>query len=345
MRRFFLFCFVCLTVVSCGNKSDVRCFEAMNTFMTVRSYGKNCAVADALVQKKMEEYERKLSVTDDGSLLFRLNKNPEEGIILEEEIFNLIGFTLCMAEKTSGALNPVLYPVTRAWGFTSEKYRVPEAGEISALLKLVDYRKVLVYGAESSESADGFRISMGKGMMMDLGAVAKGFAGDRAVEILSENGITSALLDLGGNIQALGGKPDGTPWAVGIKNPWGGEPVCGLRIKDCAVVTSGGYERFFTDEKGKRYIHIFDSRTGYPVENDIAAVTVICRSGLYADSLSTALFVMGFERAVEFWKASDDFDFVLLTNGKEIFYTEGLKDKIFLMPENASCIEKIEQCD
>lgn len=340
MKRFFEVCFVCLAFVSCGIKSDVRSFEAMNTFMTVRSFGKNSVAANSLIQNRMESYERMLSVTNDGSLLFRLNENPEEGIVVDGEIFKLVDFALCMAEKTSGALNPVLYPVTKAWGFTSEKYRVPEEKEISALLEVVDYRKVNVSVTSDSEINDGFRIRMDKGMMMDLGAVAKGFAGDRAVEILSENGITSALLDLGGNIQALGGKPDGTPWSVGIKNPWGGEPVCGIRIKDCAVVTSGGYERFFTDEKGKRYIHIFDSRTGYPVENDIASVSVISSSGLYADSLSTSLFVMGFEKAVSFWKSSGDFDFVIIKNSKEIFYTEGLKDKIFLMTENASCIEK-----
>ena len=340
MKRFFEVCFVCLAFVSCGIKSDVRSFEAMNTFMTVRSFGKNSIAANSLIQNRMESYERMLSVTNDGSLLFRLNENPEEGIVVDGEIFKLVDFALCMAEKTSGALNPVLYPVTKAWGFTSEKYRVPEEKEISALLEVVDYRKVNVSVTSDSEINDGFRIRMDKGMMMDLGAVAKGFAGDRAVEILSENGITSALLDLGGNIQALGGKPDGTPWSVGIKNPWGGEPVCGIRIKDCSVVTSGGYERFFTDEKGKRYIHIFDSRTGYPVENDIASVSVISSSGLYADSLSTSLFVMGFEKAVSFWKSSGDFDFVIIKNSKEIFYTEGLKDKIFLMTENASCIEK-----
>ena len=340
MKRFFEVCFVCLAFVSCGIKSDVRSFEAMNTFMTVRSFGKNSVAANSLIQNRMESYERMLSVTNDGSLLFRLNENPEEGIVVDGEIFKLVDFALCMAEKTSGALNPVLYPVTKAWGFTSEKYRVPEEKEISALLEVVDYRKVNVSVMSDSEINDGFRIRMDKGMMMDLGAVAKGFAGDRAVEILSENGITSALLDLGGNIQALGGKPDGTSWSVGIKNPWGGEPVCGIRIKDCAVVTSGGYERFFTDEKGKRYIHIFDSRTGYPVENDIASVSVISSSGLYADSLSTSLFVMGFEKAVSFWKSSGDFDFVIIKNSKEIFYTEGLKDKIFLMTENASCIEK-----
>lgn len=340
MKRFFEVCFVCLAFVSCGIKSDVRSFEAMNTFMTVRSFGKNSVAANSLIQNRMESYERMLSVTNDGSLLFGLNENPEEGIVVDGEIFKLVDFALCMAEKTSGALNPVLYPVTKAWGFTSEKYRVPEEKEISALLEMVDYRKVNVSVTSDSEINDGFRIRMDKGMMMDLGAVAKGFAGDRAVEILSENGITSALLDLGGNIQALGGKPDGTSWSVGIKNPWGGEPVCGIRIKDCAVVTSGGYERFFTDEKGKRYIHIFDSRTGYPVENDIASVSVISSSGLYADSLSTSLFVMGFEKAVSFWKSSGDFDFVIIKNSKEIFYTEGLKDKIFLMTENASCIEK-----
>ena len=183
-------------------------------------------------------------------------------------------------------------------------------------------------------------------MQLDFGAVGKGYAGDRAAEILKKNGIKSAILDFGGNIQTIGNKPDGSAWTVGIKNPWaaaeGGNAVaCGVKIRDKAVITSGGYERFFIGEDGKKYIHIFDGKTGRPVENDLESVTIICEKGLYGDALSTSLFVMGKEKAVQFWKENRDFDFILITKKRELLCTKSIKDemKIIFDFENISIVE------
>ena len=174
-------------------------------------------------------------------------------------------------------------------------------------------------------------------MQLDFGALGKGYAGDRTVQFLKDKGITSALLDFGGNIQALGTKPDGSLWTIGIKNPWNDESnssvICSLKISDKAVVTSGGYERFFIGTDGKKYIHIFDSKTGCPVQSDLESVSIVCPSGLYADALSTSLFVMGKNQAIAFWKQHQDFDFILLTKDKEMLYSEGLKN--FLNPPDS----------
>lgn len=341
MKRFFVCCFVCLLFVSCGRKSDSLSFQAMDTFMTVRSYGRNCRKANRLARKSLLECEDLISTTKENSLIYMLNEEPEKGVKTGVEICGLVDFSIKMAERTYGALNPVLFPVTRAWGFTSGNFRIPDEQEIEELLKLVDYRNIKIEPAEDSAEKAEFRISMKAGMMMDLGAVGKGFAGDRVLKMLSLAGIESAIIDLGGNIQVLGNKPDGSPWTVGVKNPWGGEPVCGIKVSDCAVVTSGGYERFFEGEDGRRYIHIFDGRTGCPVENDLAAVTAVCASGLYADSLSTALFVMGSEKAVSFWRENRDFDFVIIKKDAAVLYTAGLKGKIFFTAGTpaAVCVE------
>jgi thiamine biosynthesis lipoprotein len=164
-------------------------------------------------------------------------------------------------------------------------------------------------------------------MELDFGAIGKGYAADKAVEILKSNGIKSALLDFGGNIQAVGKKPDGSLWRVGIKNPWEGGAAAALSVESKAVVTSGGYERYF-EKDGVRYIHIFDPKTGCPSNSNLESVTIVCESGKYADALSTALFVMGKEVAIDFYKANTDFDFVLVTKERELIYSAGLSSFI-----------------
>lgn len=344
----FVFCSGFLFSCRSESKSSVQ-FRAMNTYMSVTSYGKKASEANRKVRERIESLEKYFSVTIPESEVYRINESSENQIeIIHDETKNLLEFSLGIAEKTDGALNPCLYPVIKLWGFTQGEYRVPSESEIKDALKKTDFRvlKILESGTEIQKNAENFfsedafafhSVPAGKryflrknpGMMVDFGAVAKGFSGDEALKILEENGIKSALLDLGGNIQVLGAKPDGSEWNIGIKNPWeAGNPVCGIKLKDKSVVTSGGYERFFFDENGKKYIHIFDSSTGFPVENELESVTVIADSGLYADSLSTSLFVMGTEKASGFWKKSRDFEMVLITKDARLFYTSGIKDKI-----------------
>ena len=161
---------------------------------------------------------------------------------------------------------------------------------------------------------------------MDLGALGKGWAGDEAIAVLRKYGVSSALLDLGGNVQALGSKADGSAWRVGIVMPEDQTNFCVLDVRDAAVVTSGNYERFFTADDGAVYGHILDPRTGAPVENGLKSVTVIGAEGKKCDALSTALFVMGRDAAIEHWRTYGDFDMVLLTEENEVYITEGLRD-------------------
>ena len=148
----------------------------------------------------------------------------------------------------------------------------------------------------------------------------------RPHSVLRKYGVSSALLDLGGNVQALGSKADGSAWRVGIVMPEDQTNFCVLDVRDAAVVTSGNYERFFTAGDGAVYGHILDPRTGAPVENGLKSVTVIGMEGKLCDALSTALFVMGRDAAIEHWRTYGDFDMVLLTEENEVYITEGLRD-------------------
>lgn len=298
-------------------QDDVITFSAMNTIMKIKTSGKGNAArkANQEVENAIVTLENLISTTKETSEVWKLNHNQGEMISVSADTVELATFSLKMAEESFGALNPCLYPVIKEWGFTTEEYKVPSPQVISELLNHTDYTKVKI-----SENA----ISLEKDMMLDFGAVGKGYAGDRAICILREKGIESALLDLGGNIQVLGAKPDGSEWKIGIRNPWGGEAVAAVFVKDKAVVTSGGYERFFIDENGKKYIHIFNGETGYPVENDVSSVTIVCDSGLYADALSTTLVVLGKEKAIDFWKSHKDFDFIMLLEDKTLITTANL---------------------
>ena len=145
------------------------------------------------------------------------------------------------------------------------------------------------------------------------------------------HGVKSAILDLGGNVQTIGSKPDGTAWQVGLQNPWGEGAVAALKIKNEAMITSGGYVRYFTGDDGKKYIHIMNGITGRPVENDIVSSTIVTETGTYADGLSTATYVLGKEKSIELWKKHKNFEMILLSPDKSICYTKGLEGKIDLL--------------
>jgi len=166
-------------------------------------------------------------------------------------------------------------------------------------------------------------VTVGEGMQLDLGSVAKGYTGDRVTDLFRNAGVTSAILNLGGNVQTLGAKPDGKPWRVAVNDPLGNGYAGVIEVADKAVITSGGYERYFVED-GTVYRHIIDPADGYPVDNGLLSVTIIGDEGVLCDAFSTALFVMGADRAAEFWQTSDDFEAILLTEDGEILVTEGI---------------------
>lgn len=352
VRHFvFFYFFMILFFTACSQKQETTSFTAMNTYMTVKSYGRSAKAANLQVQNEIERLEKILSTMIDGSDVYRINTSKAETdgfskIPVMPETTYLIQKSLRFYEMTEGSFNPALYPIIKEWGFTTGDYKVPSEEKILSLLKYTDFSKIeiseklqsappldsiLQVNHDKAGQATASILTCPAGMQLDFGAIGKGYAGDCAIRLLKDNGVKSALLDFGGNIQVLGTKPDGSDWTVGIKNPWGGEPVAAVKLRDACMITSGGYERFFTGDDGKKYIHIFDGATGRPVENELESVTIICRQGIYGDALSTSLFVMGLDKAIEFWRCRDgDFDFVILTKDKGVVYSAPLKDSISL---------------
>jgi len=306
--------------VSEEQQAEVQ-FFAMDTYITFSAYGENAQEYLQQAQAQILQLEKKWSVTEADSDIYKVNHSSGKSVAVSEETKELLSFALQMAEKTDGALEPTIYPVLSAWGFTTDKKRVPEKSEIVQLLEKVDFRKI---------SLEGNEIRLEPGMMLDIGAVGKGYAGDTVIGLLKEKGITSALLDLGGNIQTIGKKPDGSDWQIGLQDPESDGSLGVLSISDRAVVTSGNYERYFTGEDGKIYGHIINPETGYPAESGLLSVTVIAQEGKLCDALSTSLFVMGLDRAVNYWREHQNFEMILITEDGEIHLTEGIKDQFVL---------------
>lgn len=318
-----------LTLCGCTEKKtdpepESAEFFAMDTYITVTAYGDKSALSEA--ENRVKELEKLLSVTDENSEIYALNHGSS--VELSSDTKNVISFALDMADATNGALEPTIYPVLKAWGFTTNNYRIPEPDEISQLLRNVGYERVNI--TDNS-------LSLPKDMELDLGAVAKGYAGDEAIKVLKEHGVTSALINLGGNVQTVGTKPNGDLWRVGLKAPWSDGNIGVLEISDSAVITSGNYQRYFTGADGKKYHHIIDKSTGSPAESGLTSVTVVGREGKMCDALSTALFVMGADDAIEYWRHNDNFEMILITNKNEIFLTEGLESSFVLLDEYSDC--------
>ena len=299
------------------NEKVSRSVFAMDTYMTLTAYGDNAGEALDAAVVRIQELEAKWSVTDSGSEIYKADRSSGQPVAVSAETAELVAFGIDMNNKTGGALDISIYPVLKEWGFTTGSYKVPTDERIAELLENVGASRVTVSGSE---------ITVPEGMMIDLGSVAKGAAADKVCEQLREAGVASALLDLGGNVQAVGSKPDGSKWKIGIRDPHGEGTVGTLSIENKAVVTSGGYERFFT-ENGKTYHHIMDPSTGRPAESGLLSVTVVGESGRYCDALSTSLFVMGAEKAEEFWRNENKgFDYIIITEDAGLLITKGISD-------------------
>ena len=326
MKRLFALCLAFVLLSGCTPASTQAApawentFFAMDTVMNVRIYaGGNGALLEA-AGDRVRELEGLLSVTDGDSEICALNRGGHAA--LSGDTAGLLSCALELCERTGGALDVTIYPVLRAWGFTTGEYTVPDGNTIEELLSRVDYTRVALDAAAGAAS-------LPDGVEVDLGAVAKGYTGDVLSGLLKVNGVESALLDLGGNIQAIGSKPDGSPWRIGVRDPEGDGNIGVVTVTDQAVVTSGGYERYF-EQDGVRYWHIIDPATGVPARSGLLSVTVVGDSGLLCDALSTALFVMGLDGALAHWRAYRDFEAVFVCEDGSVTVTAGLEDSFTL---------------
>mgnify|MGYP004601463111 FL=1 len=298
-------------------------FFAMDTMMDFTIYGESGLIDQS--ESLIASLESLVSVTDEHSDIYAIDHTGSGS--LSGNAAELMEQALELCRRTGGALDISVYPIVRAWGFTTGSYQVPDEETIQSLLPLVDYTQI------QYDAATGV-VTLPEGMEIDLGSVAKGYAGQLAAQMLREHGVQSALLNLGGNVQTVGAKPDGSPWQIGIKDPQGEDAMMVLSVEDQAVVTSGGYERYF-EQDGQTYWHIMDPSTGHPADSGLISVTIVGDEGVVCDGLSTALFVMGLEKAADLWAQSGDFEAVFVTTSGEVYITEGLRDRFALTEQYA----------
>ena len=303
-----------LLLSACGKaEAATKTVFAMDTVMELTIYGDEAALSD--MESELHRLESLFSVTDPDSEIYAANQAGHAA--LSDETAALLRSALSLCARTDGALDLTIYPVLCAWGFTTGVYAVPSTETLTALLPAVDYRRVHL---ETDPSA----VRLDPDTQLDLGSVAKGYAGERLAALLRARGVDSALLNLGGNVQTVGTKPDGADWRIGIRSPGSDGTLCILSVQDKAVVTSGGYERYF-EQDGQLYWHILDPFTGCPAHSGLQTVTVVGDSGTICDGLSTALFVMGLDRAAALYRQSNDFEAILLTDDNVLYITEGLQ--------------------
>lgn len=304
---------------------------AMDTYMEFTAYGKNSEKAVDAAIEEVQKLDAMLSAENSKSEVYALNE--QGNLQATDDLAELILRGKEIYQETDGLFDDTIYPVMKLWGFPTGNYHVPTAAEVQKKLALVDGNKVEIQTRDSDEKGRDSKekvkfVTLGADQQIDFGGIAKGYTGQKLAELFQEYGVSSALVSLGGNIQAIGTKPDGSSWKVGIRDPKGGQQdyIGVLSVENQAVITSGGYERYF-EEDGKTYIHIINPRTGYPADGDLLSVTIVSRDGTLADGMSTALYIMGYEKACQFWRQHrEEFNVILVTDDGKIHISENLKE-------------------
>jgi thiamine biosynthesis lipoprotein len=302
-RRALMDTYVSLTVVADSKEEANNAME--NAFSSIKEFGE------------------RISFFSENSELSEINRNAGiRKIVVSAQTFDVIEKALYVSNKSGGAFDPTIGPITRLWDFHAKIK--PDPGKIKRKLPLVNYKNVLI-------DKDNLSVFLKeKGMLLDLGGIAKGYAADLAADSLRKGGIEAGLVAIAGDIVTFGLKPDASPWNIGIKNPRqknsSDEIAKKIRLTDRAISTSGDYERYFLSN-GNRYHHLLDPTTGYPV-NNFRSVSIITERGVLTDSFSTAVFVLGPEKGISLVKEMG-MDAVFIDNDGTITVTEGLEGTLF----------------
>lgn len=292
MKRYFACLLTLMLLPSVGCRTESASHSAAgfacDTVITVTAYAPQETVDATL--KICTDYDRVFSKTVDGSDVWNMNHAEGASVEVQPETASLLGLAVEIGAASDGAFDVSIAPASALWDFLADDPALPDGDALSSAAAKVDYRNIEI---------DGNTVTLKNGAEIDLGGIAKGYIADRVAEYLRSQGVTSACINMGGNVIVIGSKPDGSPWTVGVRDP-NGTPensAAVLELSDSAVVTSGVYERGF-DLNGVRYHHILDPKTGWPVQNGLASVTIVGERSDLCDALSTACFVLGEQRSV-----------------------------------------------
>lgn len=319
-KKTFIFLYIVLFsfFIGCGNSPEKISKSGFyfDTVITVTLYDKKYEPLLEDCFKLADTYEQYFSATRSDSDVSKINTAGGRPIEVHEETMELIQKGLYYSQVSGGGFDITVGNLTSLWDFTQEKPAVPKDSDIQNAVASIDYRNVEVSGNTVSLKNPQTHI--------DLGGIAKGYIADKMKEYLMEQGVTEGIINLGGNVLCLGEKTDGA-YRIGVQKPFDmeGTPLLALEISDKTVVTSGVYERCFTLED-KLYHHILNPASGYPYDNHLISVTIICKNSVDGDGLSTACFSMGLEKGMEFIENLSDTEAVFITEDNELHFSSGM---------------------
>ena len=314
-----------LPLTACGSASamEQKQIFAMDTIMTLTAYGKHAEEGLNAAASVINSMEALLDPELPTSTTYAINHAEGANVVINAQIAKMLSTAKTVYELSDGALDLSIYPVVKLWGFVDSRYYVPLNEEISAQLVRKAFDKMVLTSYPATGS---YSVSFPAGTEISFGAIGKGCAAENAISAMRQAGVESGIISLGGNVQTLGLKPDGSKWTVAVQDPnntasWVGT----VKVGETAVVTSGSYQRFFEFD-GNTYHHIINPQTGGPANNGLLSATIICEDGTLADALSTTMFVLGETRALNYWRQHGGFEMILITKSKQVICTKGLID-------------------
>ena len=293
----------------------------MGTVCTIKIYDKPYEDTFNKAFNRLKDIEKKMTINDKNSEVDMINlKSGEARVKVSKDTYYVIQKGKYYSELSKGGFDISIGPLVKLWGIGTENARVPKESQINKVIPLINYKNILL------DDKNYTVMLKDKEMIIDLGGIAKGYAADEVKRILEENGVKKAIINLGGNVLVVGEKEKDTPWVVGVQNPdkERGDYIGTVEVKDKTVVSSGIYERYF-EKDGKRYHHILDRKTGYPVFNSLASVTIITDKSIDGDALSTSVFSMGLDKGMEFVKSLKSVEGIFITKDSEVYITDGLR--------------------
>ncbi|MBW9155843.1 FAD:protein FMN transferase [Clostridium sp. FP2] len=294
----------------------------MGTVCTIKIYDKSSTKVLDSAFKRIREIEDKMSINKEASEVIDINNAAgEKPIKISDGTVEVLKEGLKFAGLTGGKMDITVGPLVKLWGIGTDAARVPSKGEIQEKKALINYKNLIL--DEKNKTA----FLKNKGMIIDLGAIAKGYTADEVSKVLKDNGVEHAIINLGGNVFAMGKNITGTPWKIGIQDPFTqrGDIIGMIQVENKSIVTSGIYERYF-EKDGKKYHHILSTSTGYPCDNSIAGVSIVSEKSIDGDALSTSVFSLGLEDGMKFINTMPGVEGIFITKDKQVYTTTGLKD-------------------
>lgn len=340
LKKIFLILFMTMLLTGCTKNGDNSGYIEqseflMNTIITIRAETQDIEIVTEAFNT-IRNIENRLSNTVSESEVSKINQNAGiKSVEVSNDTFDIIKNSIHYSKISDGYFDITVAPLSDLWNINSDKPKVPAEEEIKKAIKLIDSNLI-----ELDENKKTVFLKH-KGMKIDLGAIAKGYAADKTKDFLIAEGVKRAILNLGGNVYVIGEKDEGKPWKVGIQNPETerSESIGYIECSDISVVTCATNQRYF-EENGKRYHHIFNVKDGYPMNNGLKSVTVVAKSSEDSDALATTAFLSGLDKGKNLIENTDGFEAIFIDNDKHIYLTEGLKDKFVLTDDTFVSVDE-----